>query len=52
MNTLELWHEIVHERNPDRLDEVLAEDCVFLSPIVHTPQEGTGVDQILPDRRF
>jgi len=40
MNTLELWHDIVRERNPDRLDEVLAEDCVFLSPIVHTPQEG------------
>jgi hypothetical protein len=40
MNTLELWHEIVRERNLDRLDEVLAKDCVFLSPIVHTPQEG------------
>jgi hypothetical protein len=40
MNTLELWHDIVRERNPNRLDEVLAKDCVFLSPIVHTPQEG------------
>lgn len=40
MNTLELWHEIMRERNPERLDEILAEDCVFLSPVVHTPQEG------------
>ena len=40
MNTLELWHDIVRKREPGRLDEVLAEDCVFLSPIVHTPQQG------------
>ncbi|MEH6633895.1 MAG: nuclear transport factor 2 family protein [Halioglobus sp.] len=40
MNTLELWHEIMRERNPERLDELLAEDCVFLSPVVHSPQEG------------
>lgn len=40
MNTLELWHDIVRKRDAGRLDEVLAEDCVFLSPIVHTPQQG------------
>ena len=40
MDTLQLWHEILAERNPARLDEILAEDCVFLSPVVHTPQEG------------
>jgi hypothetical protein len=40
MNTLEIWHDMVLKRNLDRLDTVLAEDCVFLSPIVHTPQQG------------
>ena len=40
MKTLELWHDILRERNLDRLDEVLAEDCVFLSPVVHSPQRG------------
>jgi hypothetical protein len=40
MSTLEIWHEIVLEKNPDRLDEILTEDCVFLSPVVHTPQVG------------
>ena len=40
MSTIEVWHQIVKERNPERLDEVLAEDCVFISPILHTPQEG------------
>lgn len=40
MKTLETWHQIVAELNPERLPEVLAEDCVFLSPIVHSPQRG------------
>jgi hypothetical protein len=40
MNTLEIWHEIVRDRDIERFDEVLAEDCVFLSPIVHSPQIG------------
>lgn len=31
---------MVRRRDPSRLDEVLAENCVFLSPILHTPQEG------------
>lgn len=40
MNTVELWHQILAERDMDRLDEVLVDDCVFLSPVVHTPQKG------------
>jgi hypothetical protein len=38
--TLELWHDIARTRDAARLGEVLAEDCVFLSPVVHTPQRG------------
>ena len=40
MQTLDIWHDMVGRQNLDRLDEVLAEDCVFLSPIVHSPQVG------------
>jgi len=40
MFNMELWHEIIKERNPELLDQVLADDCVFHSPILHTPQEG------------
>ena len=40
MDTMKIWHEIVRDLDPGRLDEVLAEDCVFYSPVVHTPQEG------------
>jgi len=37
---MERWHQIIKERNPAGLDEILAQDCVFLSPVVHTPQVG------------
>ena len=40
MKTLDRWHEMLEARDVSRLDEVLAEDSVFLSPIVHSPQEG------------
>lgn len=40
MNTLEIWHDMLRQRDLGRLDEVLAEHCVFISPIVHTPQQG------------
>ncbi len=57
MKTLEIWHELLRERDMARLDEVLAENCVFISPILHTPQEGreltkmylTGAGQVFND---
>jgi len=35
-----IWHEMVRTRNPKDLDSLLAEDVVFFSPVVHTPQAG------------
>jgi hypothetical protein len=40
MKTLDTWHDMVRRQTLDRLDEVLAEECAFLSPVVHTPQVG------------
>ena len=40
MNTLAIWHDIATRQDPARLPEILTEDCVFLSPVVHTPQQG------------
>jgi hypothetical protein len=37
------WHQIVESRDPAKLDELLAADCVFQSPAVHTPQEGKAL---------
>jgi len=34
------WHRVVRDNDPDALEGLLAEDAVFLSPIVHTPQVG------------
>ncbi len=39
-STLKTWHEILEQRDPGRLGEVLAQECVFHSPVVHTPQAG------------
>jgi hypothetical protein len=38
--TLLAWHRLVESRDPKGLDALLADDCVFHSPIVHTPQRG------------
>jgi len=37
---IEVWHRLVRERDPSGLDALLAEDAVFHSPVVHTPQRG------------
>jgi hypothetical protein len=37
------WHAFVESRDPAGLDALLADDCVFRSPAVHTPQEGKAV---------
>lgn len=39
-NPIETWHRLVRERDPAGLHDLLAEDAVFHSPVVHTPQRG------------
>jgi hypothetical protein len=41
--TIDEWHRIVRERDFDALVDLLADDVVFHSPIVHTPQEGKPI---------
>ncbi len=38
--TITAWHEIASSRDVARLDALLADDAVFHSPVVHTPQAG------------
>jgi NAD(P)H-dependent FMN reductase len=40
---IERWHAIVASRDYDALDRLLAEDVVFQSPALHTPQLGKAV---------
>lgn len=42
-DTLAIWHELVKTRNVRGLRDLLAEDVVFHSPVVHTPQPGKAV---------
>jgi hypothetical protein len=37
------WHDLVRTRNIAGLDTLLAEDVVFHSPVVHTPQAGKAI---------
>ena len=42
-SNLNTWHELVRTRNTKGLDALLANDVVFHSPVVHTPQVGKAV---------
>ncbi len=37
------WHAIVRSRDASGLSELLADDVVFYSPVVHTPQVGKAL---------
>ena len=41
--TLSTWHEFVRTRNTKGLSSVLADEVVFYSPVVHTPQVGKTI---------
>jgi ketosteroid isomerase-like protein len=41
--TLAKWHELVQSRNIAGLNALLADDVVFHSPVVHTPQAGKAL---------
>lgn len=41
--TLATWHRLVRERDMTGLDTLLADEAVFHSPVVHTPQVGKPI---------
>lgn len=43
IDTLSTWHALVVTRNTKGLDALLADDVVFHSPVVHTPQIGKAI---------
>jgi hypothetical protein len=40
---IQIWHRLVKERDGRGLEGLLAEDAVFHSPVVHTPQVGKAI---------
>ena len=43
MNGLERWHHVMKKGDMETLYDLLHPDCVFISPVVHTPQEGREI---------
>ena len=39
-DNLSKWHDVVSTRSISKLSELWADDIVFHSPVVHTPQKG------------
>ena len=46
LNPLEAWHHIVVTQDPSGLQTLLADDVVFHSPVVHTPQRGKEISLV------
>lgn len=40
---IDAWHRLVHAQDAAGLDALLADEAVFVSPIVHTPQRGKAL---------
>ena len=43
---MEQWHRFLRGDDPDALDTLLHDDCVFYSPIVFTPQRGKALTKL------
>ena len=43
LNPLVRWHNVVRTRDASRISDLLADDVVFFSPVVHTPQIGKAI---------
>ena len=42
-DTINQWHQLISDSDVTGLDNILADDVVFHSPVVHTPQEGKAI---------
>jgi SnoaL-like domain len=40
LDPIKIWHGLVEKRDAQGLDALLADEAVFHSPVVHTPQVG------------
>jgi hypothetical protein len=46
LSTLHAWHDVARNRNVQGLDALLADEVVFHSPVVHTPQVGKKITRL------
>ena len=50
--TIATWHQLITTGNAAGLDEIIAENAVFHSPIVHTPQVGKAITKMYLSAAF
>ncbi len=43
---IEAWHRLIRNMTDDGLDELLSDDVVFHSPVVHSPQVGKALTKL------
>jgi len=46
MNTVERWYEVMKSNNLQELDDLLADNVIFYSPVVYTPQKGKDITKM------
>lgn len=51
-DVIERWHRVVQHGDLAALDDLLADDVVFHSPVVHTPQKGKAVTKLYLSAAF
>lgn len=45
IDTMAAWHQLVKSQDATGLNDLLADDAVFHSPVVHKPQVGKAITQ-------
>ncbi len=44
--TVKHWHTLIEKNQPELLNLLLADDAVFHSPVLHTPQKGKALTKM------
>jgi hypothetical protein len=42
-NPADIWHRVALSKDVTEIEKVLHDDCIFESPVVHTPQRGKAI---------
>jgi len=45
-NTIAAWHKLIETKDAAGLDDILSDNVVFHSPVVHTPQAGKPITRL------
>ncbi|GGE44423.1 hypothetical protein GCM10007421_18270 [Halopseudomonas oceani] len=51
-SVIERWHKVVKAQDPSGLADLLADEVVFHSPVVHTPQVGKPITTLYLSAAF